>query len=364
MPETLRATPLHALHRAAGAKMVPFAGWEMPLHYGSQVEEHHRVRRDAGMFDVSHMLAIDVRGAGARDFLRYALANDVAKLATRGKALYSCLLDHGGGVLDDLIAYLLDETRYRLVVNAGTAEKDLAWLREIGAHCARPPEIVARRDLALIAVQGPNAREKAWRALPEIRRLSQPLAPFEAAEVGDALVARTGYTGEDGFELMVEDVRAAEVWEKLRAAGVSPAGLGARDTLRLEAGMNLYGQDMDETVTPLEAGLGWTVDVAPGRDFVGRAALGARPVRWRLLGLVLGERGVMRAGQPVRSPAGDGIVTSGGFAPTLACSVALARLPPAVAPEERVDVGVRDRWIPARVVKPPFVRYGKIRVSP
>ena len=363
MAETLRTTPLNALHRAAGAKMVAFAGWDMPLHYGSQIEEHHRVRRDAGMFDVSHMLAVDVSGAGARAFLRFVLANDIAKLSDPGRALYSCMLNPQGGVLDDLIVYFLADRRFRVVVNAATAERDLAWLEAQRAGYSQTVELVPRRDLAILAVQGPAAREKTWRARPRIKSATEPLIPFQAAETDAMLVARTGYTGEDGFEIMLDAAQAQTLWSELSAQGVSAAGLGARDTLRLEAGMNLYGQDMDETVTPLESGLGWTVALDSDRDFVGKAALAAQPVQRQLTGLLLLDRGVMRAHQPVRSAAGEGMVTSGGFSPTLERSIALARLPAAVAPGDELTVGVRDKWLRARVVRPPFVRYGKIRHS-
>src|SRR5574340_854556 len=235
----LKATPLNAVHRAMGAKMVDFAGWEMPLHYGSQIEEHHCVRRDAGMFDVSHMLALDVRGAGVRDFLRRLLANDIARLEQPGRALYSCMLNESGGVLDDLIVYFLCQDWFRLVVNAGTADKDMAWIDAWRAKLAPQLALEARRDLAMIAVQGPQSREKTWRALPEIRSISGPLAYFQAALDADMMVARTGYTGEDGFEIMLPAQRAESLWLALREQGVAAAGLGARDTLRLEAGMNL-----------------------------------------------------------------------------------------------------------------------------
>jgi aminomethyltransferase len=342
-----------------GAKMVDFAGWDMPLHYGSQLEEHQCVRRDAGMFDVSHMLAVDIRGAGARDFLRLLLANDVAKLAQPGKALYTCMLNESGGVLDDLIVYGLSGDDFRIVVNAGTADKDLAWITAQRAKSALQFEIKPRRDLAIISVQGPQAREKTWRALPGIRGASAPLAYFQAAPVADMMVARTGYTGEDGFEIVLPAERAVEVWNALAAQGVRPAGLGARDTLRLEAGMNLYGQDMDETVSPLESGLTWTVDMKTARDFIGRAALLAKPATRQLTGLVLLDRGIMRNHQAVRCVAGSGEVTSGGFAPTLGRSIALARVPQQVAVGETVEVAVRDKWLRAQVVKPPFVRHGK-----
>lgn len=340
--------------------MVGFAGWDMPLHYGSQVDEHRQVRSDAGMFDVSHMLAVDITGPDARGFLRELLANDVAKLARSGRALYTCMLRDDGGVLDDLIVYLMADERYRLVVNAGTADKDLAW---IAARRIPGVEITPRRDLAIIAVQGPQAREKTWRALPGAHAAGSSLAPFQSTQFADLHIARTGYTGEDGHEILLPAARAEALWRALRSAGVAPAGLGARDTLRLEAGMNLYGQDMDETVTPLESGLAWTVDLESDRDFVGKAALAAATAYRQLLGLVLLDRGVMRGHQRVRCAAGAGEITSGGYSPTLNRSIALARLPAAVAPGSAVEVDVRGRWLPAKTVKPPFVRRGKVLVE-
>jgi aminomethyltransferase len=340
--------------------MVDFAGWEMPLHYGSQIEEHHAVRRDAGAFDVSHMLALDVEGDGAHAFLRRALANDVARLARPGRALYSCLLAEDGGILDDLIAYWLEDARFRLVLNAATAQADLAWL---GQQARADVRLRARRDLAILAVQGPRAGEKLAQALPGLGAAAAPLAPFGGAGHEDAFVARTGYTGEDGFELMLPAARAADAWRRLLAAGVRPCGLGARDTLRLEAGMLLYGQDMDAGVTPLECGLAWTVDPASARDFIGKQALLARPRRFQTLGLALETQGgLMRAHQAVRTAHGEGTVTSGGFSPTLRASIALARVPLQCRAGERVQVAVRDRQLEARVVKPPFVRHGRILV--
>jgi aminomethyltransferase len=360
----LQQTPLNAAHRRAGAKLVNFAGWEMPLHYGSQIEEHHAVRRDAGMFDTSHMLAIDLSGDTAGDLLRYALANDVDKARAPGSALYSCLLREDGGILDDLIVYFRAEKSFRVVVNASTANTDEDWLDLLRRERAPDATLQPRRDLAMIAVQGPNAREKVWAALPGTRAASASLGPFTAVSAGDTFVARTGDTGEDGFELLVPARRAEEVWSALAAQGVRPCGLAARDTLRLEAGMNLYGQDMDETVTPLESGLAWTVDLKSPRDFVGRQALAAREPSRRLVGLVLVDRGgVLRAHQVVHSAQGDGEITSGTFSPTMQQSIALARVPNDVAPGDMVDVAVRDKRLRARVVKPPFVRNGKVLVS-
>jgi len=350
----VRHTPLHAEHVAAGAKLVEFAGWEMPLHYGSQIEEHHAVRRDAGMFDTSHMLAIDVEGGGARAFLRRLLANDVARLDTAGKALYSCMLAEDGGVLEDLIVYFLSEERWRAVVNAATAEADLAWLegRRSGHVQLRP-----RRDLAMLAVQGPRAAEKL--GLPV-----QSLEAFSSSEIDGVFVARTGYTGEDGFELLMPAAQAAGAWRRLLGSGVRPCGLGARDTLRLEAGLMLYGQDMDASVTPLECGLAWTVAPGGEREFVGRQALRERARRFQTLGLLLqGRGGVLRAHQAVKSAHGAGVITSGTFSPTLQSSIALARLPLEARPGDRVQVQLRDKLLEARVVKPPFARRGKILVQ-
>ena len=354
MPEQ---TVLNATHRAAGAKLVDFAGWDMPLHYGSQIEEHHAVRRAAGMFDVSHMRVVEILGAGARDFLRRALANDVARLDAPGRALYACLLNERGGVVDDLIAYFVADDAYRLVVNAGTADKDIAWLGDLALRRPLEVAVVPRTDLALIAVQGPAARPLAWAAIPGLEAATAGLRRFQGAFFRDWFVARTGYTGEDGFELMLPAPLAERTWQLLAAAAVRPCGLGARDTLRLEAGMALYGHEMDETTSPLEAGLAWTVDTKTDRDFVGRAPLGA-PTR-SLVGLALLDQGVLRAQQAVRTAHGDGVTTSGSFAPTLNRSIALARVPAAVAAGDTVEVEVRGKGLRARVVTPPFVRDGK-----
>ncbi|MCX7890793.1 MAG: glycine cleavage system aminomethyltransferase GcvT [Burkholderiales bacterium] len=359
----LEQTVLNGIHREAGAKLVDFGGWEMPLHYGSQIEEHHAVRRAAGMFDVSHMRVVEVLGGDARAFLRRALANDVAKLAAPGRALYSCMLNEAGGVVDDLVCYALAGDAYRLVVNAGTGAKDLAWLGRIAREGGFAVEIAARPDVAIIAVQGPEARARCWQAFPALRAGTEALVPFASAFFRDWFVARTGYTGEDGFEIVLPGPLAAMAWRALARAGVRPCGLGARDTLRLEAGLNLYGQDMDESTSPLESGLGWTVDRRAGRDFVGRAALDASQPTRALRGLVLAGDGVLRAHQRISTDHGEGEVTSGTFSPTLARSIALARLPAAVAPGDRVSVDIRGRRLAAVVVAPPFVRQGKSLVD-
>jgi glycine cleavage system T protein (aminomethyltransferase) len=358
-------TPLYARHVELGARIVDFGGWDMPVNYGSQIEEHHAVRRDAGMFDVSHMCVVDLKGARVRPFLRHLLANDVARLQTPGKALYSCMLREDAGVLDDLIVYFLTESWFRMVVNAGTRDRDLAWIR---AHAAaHAVEVTERKDLAMIAVQGPNAREKAALAIPaEHRSSALALGTFVGAECGDLFVARTGYTGEDGWEVMLPATRAVSMWNSWSEAGIRPCGLGARDTLRLEAGMNLYSSDMDESTHPLESGLGWTIAWEPvERDFIGRAALQkvkAGGSARKLVGLMLEDRGVLRSHQKVIvDGVGAGEVTSGTFSPTLERSIGLARVP--VATGERVQVDIRGKLLAARVVKPPFVRNGGSLVS-
>ena len=356
-------TPLHATHVAAGARMVDFAGWDMPVNYGSQIEEHHAVRRDAGMFDVSHMLALDLEGADAKAFLRGLIANDVAKLVEPGKALYACMLNEQGGVIDDLIVYFLSDTAYRIVVNAGTADKDVAWMQQRLAATGAAATLSVRRDLAMIAVQGPNARAKTWAAIPGAKAASTALKVFQAATFGDIFIARTGYTGEDGFELTLPVSTAASTWAALTASGVKPCGLGARDTLRLEAGMALYGNDMDETVSPLDAGLAWTVDFKDeNRDFVGKAALVANGARQQALGLILEDKGILRSHQKVFTAQGEGETSSGSFSPTLEKSIALARLPLGVAAGDAVEVDIRGKRLKARVVKAPFVRNGKALV--
>ncbi|HUX62778.1 glycine cleavage system aminomethyltransferase GcvT [Sulfuricella sp.] len=359
----LKQTPLNSLHRAMGARMVDFGGWDMPVNYGSQIEEHHQVRRDAGMFDVCHMLVVDVTGTGIREFLRYLLANNADKLKEPGKALYSCMLNPTGGVIDDLIVYFMREDWFRIVVNAGTAEKDVAWMEQQRAAHAPQLTIKPRRDLAMIAVQGPNAREKTWQAIAGSRAATESLKPFQAAEFAQYFIGRTGYTGEDGFEIMLPVAEAGSLWQTLHDCGVGPIGLGARDTLRLEAGMNLYGQDMGEDVNPLEAGLAWTIDLVSPRDFIGKQALLAKPPTMHMLGLVLLDKGVLRGHQKVITPLGEGEITSGSFSPTLNLSIAFARMPLAVAVGDTVQVEIRDKRLNAKVVKPPFARNGKSLIT-
>ncbi len=355
-------TALNARHRQAGARMVDFGGWDMPLHYGSQLDEHHAVRRRAGVFDVSHMTVVDVSGSDAENWLRHLLANDIARRAEAGQGLYSCMLNDQGGVIDDLITYRRSGDAFRVVVNAATRDKDLAWMH---AQCTGQDVILAeRRDAVMLAVQGPQARALADPLLPgSLPAAASQLKSFEAVEADGVFVARTGYTGEDGYELVFDDSVAGGVfWDALIDSGAMACGLGARDTLRLEAGLPLYGQDLDEQHSPLVSGLGWTVAWEPDeRGFNGRSALvseRAAGIKLRSVGLLLEDRGIIRAGQRVLTSAGDGLVTSGGFSPTLERSIAMARIP--VDSGTEVEVEIRTARRRARVVKPRFVRNGQV----
>lgn len=357
-------TPLFEQHQACGARMVDFHGWMMPLHYGSQIDEHHAVRNDAGMFDVSHMTIVDLHGARTREFLRYLLANDVAKLTQPGKALYTGMLNASAGVIDDLIVYFIREDFFRLVVNSATREKDLAWISEHAAPYAI--ELRERDDLALVAVQGPHAQQKAQTLFDDAQRAAvSGMKPFFGVQAGDLFIATTGYTGEAGYEIALPSDQVVSFWQKLLAAGVKPAGLGARDTLRLEAGMNLYGQEMDESVSPLAANMGWTIAWEPSdRQFIGREALEVQRQTGteQLVGLVMKEKGVLRNELPVRFIDADGnpregIITSGSFSPTLGYSIALARVPAGIGGQAIVQI--RNREVPVQVTKPVFVRAGK-----
>lgn len=352
-------TALYDTHVACGGKIVDFGGWDMPIHYGSQLEEHHVVRKASGMFDVSHMTIVDLVGSDAKRYLQYLLANDVDKLKDIGKALYSGMLNEQGGVIDDLIVYNMPEG-YRLVVNCGTREKDLAWMEKQSAGF--DIELTERPELAMVAVQGPEAIAKTMQVLAgEKAEVISSLKVFQGLESAGWMLCRTGYTGEDGLEIIVPEAEVVTFWQQLQEAGVKPCGLGARDTLRLEAGMNLYGSDMDESISPLQANMGWTIAWQPSeRDFIGRAALEAEKaegVKSKLVGLVLEERGVLRAHQKVVVEGlGEGEITSGTFSPTLGYSVALARVPAATG--DSCAVEMRKKLQPVKVVMPPFVRNG------
>ncbi len=349
-----RRTALYEEHVAAKARIVPFADWSMPLNYGSQIAEHHEVRRSVGLFDVSHMTITDMTGTCARELLARVFAGDVGKAAP-GRAVYGVLLNESGGIIDDVIVYGRD-AGYRVVSNAATREKVLDWLH---AHAADfGVDLHERQDLALIAAQGPDALRTFCAATSMD---VADLRTFSVRERNGWMVARTGYTGEDGVEAALPVDQAAALWRQLSDAGAVAAGLAARDTLRLEAGLLLYGQDMDETTSPLESNLGWTVAWdPPERGFVGREALArqrARGLERVLRGVVLTGRGVIRHGQRVETNAGDGAVTSGIFSPTLGYSIGFARVPPEATGDCLIEI--RGAGIPGRIVRPPFVRHGK-----
>jgi len=353
-------TVIYQQHVDSGAKIVDFGGWDMPINYGSQIAEHHQVRRDAGLFDVSHMTVVDIQGAQATEFLQHLLTNDVAKLVNPGQALYTAMLNEDGGVLDDLIVYSLDQF-YRLVVNCATREKDLAWINQQASGFDVVVE--EKPDLAILALQGPNARAKLQSIVaPEFAKLVDGLAVFSAEFHDDWLVARTGYTGEDGLEVILPEDQAVKFWDQLIEAGFAPIGLGARDTLRLEAGMNLYGLDMDESVSPLLSNMAFAVCFKnESRDFVGKQALLAQKqegLKERIVGLVLQSRGVLRSHQVVVCEDGArGEITSGSFSPTLEYSIALARVPSTIG--NTAEVEIRGKRVAVEVVRPPFVRQGK-----
>ncbi len=372
VPTNLKRTILFETHKNAGAKLVDFGGWEMPVNYGSQIEEHLATRTNCGIFDVSHMAAVDVIGKDAKSFLEKVVANNVNKLKNNGQALYGCLLNEHAGVIDDLIVYRLDPN-YRLVINAATAHTDLEWLTKQAGAFGDVKLIPRRADLnnsqnpqGMVAVQGPNALNLIKQAIPELANAASELKVFHAAcvetSLGEIMIARTGYTGEDGAELLIPLANTAKAWDLLVNAGAQPAGLGARDTLRLEAGMNLYGQDMNDQTSPLDVGLSWTIDRSTDRDFIGRSALEKTPQQFVFMGLILQDKGVLRAHQIVKSSKGQGEITSGTFSPSLQKSIALAKLPINSEVGDIVQVVIRDKELNAIVVKAPFVRHGKALV--
>lgn len=349
-------TPLYALHLESHAKMTDFHGWEMPLHYGSQIQEHLAVREQAGIFDVSHMTVLDILGTGGRQFLRQLLTNDVDRLPHPGSALYSCMCNEHGGILDDLIVYQRAPDSYRLILNSSTRDKDLAWIQQksqgfaVGLH--------TRPDLAIIAVQGPQVFYKLNAILePAEQDAISTLQRFECVEVNHCFFGRTGYTGEDGLEILLPHEKAQPLWRKLIQAGFQPCGLAARDSLRLEAGLMLYGQDMDETTTPLESGLAWTIKWEPeDRNFIGMGALIAQKnhLKQKMVGLILEDKGIMRAHQRVvLKDLPDGVITSGGYSPSLNLSIALARVP--VEATSMAEVEIRGRLHRAQIGKPRFL---------
>ena len=367
----LKRTILFETHVTAGAKLVDFGGWEMPVNYGSQIEEHLNTRSHCGIFDVSHMAAVDISGADAKAFLQKTITNNLDKLKNNGQALYTSMLNEAGGIIDDLIVYRFDPN-YRIVINAGTAANDLVWLNQLASKFKDVHLTPRRADLpnsqnpqGMIAVQGPHALSIIANALPELQGFCTSLKNFHGAiantNYGEIMIARTGYTGEDGAELLIPEHATALIWNLLVKAGAKPAGLGARDTLRLEAGMNLYGQDMNDTTSPLDCGLSWTVDLNKS-DFIGKSALISVGQKYNFLGLILKDKGILRAHQIVKTRHGDGEITSGTFSPSLQQSIAFAKLPLGTQIGDEVTVIIRDKALSAVICKPAFVRHGKALV--
>ena len=377
-PSAPKRTPLYQSHVDSDGKLVDFSGWELPIHYGSQIEEHEAVRTDAGMFDVSHMVVVDISGADAKAWLQKLLANDVAKLKTVGKALYSPMLNEQGGIIDDLIVYLMNEaeTEYRIVSNAATRDKDIAQFHNVAEGFE--VTLTERPELAMIAVQGPKAVEKLAKAKPSWSETLSGLKPFVGADLSviegqDWFVARTGYTGEDGVEVIMHGDDAPAFFDLLKDNGIKPAGLGARDTLRMEAGMNLYGHDMDDNVSPYECNMGWTLALKDDREFVGRDALVSKRKQakenntaMKQVGLLMTSRGVLREGIEVTINQGTdneqtGVITSGTFSPSLKNSIAIARVPASLSEEDTVQIDLRGKgkFVDVRVLKLPFVRNGQ-----
>ncbi len=355
-------TPLYQTHANLAAQFTDFAGYTLPLHYGSSSNEHQMVRESAGMFDASHMVIVDLHGNDATAWLRQLLSNDVAKL-TNGRALYTCMCRESGGVIDDLIVYRLADDRYRLILNAANREKDLAWME---AH--RPPSIRTHeiQGQAVIAIQGPDAVRLTQAALAEMDRPMDVLAMnrFSAVESGDWFVARTGYTGEDGLEIVLPASQSATLWAALAAQDIGPAGLGARESLRVEAGLCLYGQELDEEHTPAESGIASTIDIEdPDRDFIGRDVLEDHKLfggRCRQVGIVLDGRGAVSKGQAVELVGKTiGRITSSTFSPTREVSLALARVDREF--KGGCDVNSGDRLIAAHIASIPFVPHGQAR---
>ncbi|MBF0590404.1 MAG: glycine cleavage system aminomethyltransferase GcvT [Magnetococcales bacterium] len=357
----MNRTSLFERHQQLKARIAPFGGWEMPIDYGSQIKEHKAVRERCGLFDVSHMGVVDLHGPEVELFLRYLLSNDVARIPEDGRAQYTLMLNEQGGVVDDLIVYRMATGWFRLVVNAGGRDRDMAWIRRWMVRFKVTAEM--RDDLGLLALQGPESDDRLMEITnPALGEQAVALKPFHALMVGDVLIARTGYTGERGFEISAPREQIERIWDGAMEAGVQPVGLGARDTLRLEAGYNLYGSDMDQETSPLATGLGWVVCWDPeDRLFIGRTALEAERLSgsaWKRLGVVLEGRGVLRDGQELLSGEGDrliGLVTSGSFSPMLGKGIGLARLRADVKVGDLCQVNQRGRKLTAKLVKPPFI---------
>jgi aminomethyltransferase len=359
MSHPLRQTALHEVHIESGGCMREQDGWALPAHYGTPLEEHRAVRSAAGMFDLSHLLALDVCGAGATAWLRHLLANDVAQLGTPGSAMHSCMLDEHGGVLDEFVVFRISSHEYRIIVHAARVERVVEWMRSRIASTGANLTLGTRKDLAMIGIEGPETLSRAMRAIPELNTATGIPSPFAAVRLSDLFIARAGFTGEEALAIALPDGRTEGVWRALLDAGVRPCGHEVRDTLRIEAGLPLYGQDIDASLTPFDVGLRRSANLDdPERHFIGRTALEMRPPRWRLMGLVADAESALRPGLRVRTPYGEGTTTSCTFSPAMKCQIALVRLPRTAVPDETAIVETSPGRVMARVVGLPFVRSG------
>ena len=353
----MNKTPLHNAHIQLGAKMVNFSNWEMPISYSSLIKEHNAVRNAAGIFDVSHMSVFDFDGGNQIAFFKKIFANDIKKIYKDNKAIYGALLNEEGGILDDLIIYHANN-KFRLVSNCSTREQNKQWLEKHAVEFG--VKVMERSDMGILAIQGPNALKKILE-IKEIDAQVNTLQSFGCMFEGDKLYARTGYTGEDGLELIVPTQDINHLWDQALELGCTPIGLGARDTLRLEAGLNLYGNDMTINNHPYESNLGWTIDMSDkNREFIGKNALLSidQSKSQKIVGIILQDKGVLRSGYEITHEQGKGVVLSGSYSPTLQSSIGLARVDQGY--KENGKVMIRNKVLNIDFVSPRFLGQGKI----
>ncbi|MDA9659660.1 glycine cleavage system aminomethyltransferase GcvT [Pseudomonadota bacterium] len=353
----MNKTPLHNAHIQLGAKMVNFSNWEMPISYSSLIKEHNAVRNAAGIFDVSHMSVFDFDGGNQIAFFKKIFANDIKKIYKDNKAIYGALLNEEGGILDDLIIYHANN-KFRLVSNCSTREQNKQWLEKHAVEFG--VKVMERSDMGILAIQGPNALKKILE-IKEIDAQVNTLQSFGCMFEGDKLYARTGYTGEDGLELIVPTQDINNLWDQALEMGCIPVGLGARDTLRLEAGLNLYGNDMTINNHPYESNLGWTIDMSDKhRKFIGKDALLSidQSKSQKIVGIILLDKGVLRSGYEITHEQGKGVVLSGSYSPTLQSSIGLARVDQGY--KENGKVMIRNKVLNIDFVSPRFLGQGKI----
>ena len=353
----MNKTPLNKSHIELGAKMVNFSNWEMPISYSSLIEEHNAVRNTVGIFDVSHMSVFDFDGDNQVAFFEKIFANDIKKIYKDNKAIYGALLNEEGGILDDLIIYHAN-SKFRLVSNCSTREQNRQWFEKHAVEFG--VKVIERSDMGILAIQGPDALNKILE-IKEIDNQANTLQSFGCMFEGDKLYARTGYTGEDGLELIVPTKDINHLWDQALELGCTPIGLGARDTLRLEAGLNLYGNDMTINNHPYESNMGWTIDMSDeNREFIGKDALLSidQSKSQKIVGIILQDKGVLRSGYEITHEQGKGVVLSGSYSPTLQSSIGLARVDQGY--KENGKVMIRNKLLNIDFVSPRFLGQGKI----